>query len=44
MKNNRDLALGWLAKAENDLSAAKWMLENGGNILRIFLLASRFWL
>ena len=26
MKDNRDLALGWLAKAESDLSAANWML------------------
>ena len=26
MKDNRDLAFGWLAKAESDLSAANWML------------------
>jgi HEPN domain-containing protein len=26
MKDNRDLTLGWLTKAECDLSAANWML------------------
>jgi HEPN domain-containing protein len=30
MKDNRDLALGWLAKAESDLSAAMWMLDSEG--------------
>ncbi len=30
MKDNRDLAFGWLAKAESDLSVANWML--GGEV------------
>jgi hypothetical protein len=30
MKDNRDLAFGWLAKAESDLYAANWML--GGEV------------
>jgi HEPN domain-containing protein len=30
MKDNRDLALAWLAKAESDLSAARWMLAGEG--------------
>src|SRR5450759_2318542 len=30
LKDNRDLALGWLAKAESDLSAAIWMLGGEG--------------
>ena len=30
MKDKRDLALGWLAKAESDLSAANWMLGGEG--------------
>jgi len=30
MKDNRDLALGWLAKGESDLSAANWMLGGDG--------------
>lgn len=30
MKDNRDLAFGWLAKAESDLSAANWMLGSEG--------------
>ena len=30
MKDSRDLANGWLAKAESDLSAARWMLEGQG--------------
>ena len=30
MKDNRDLAFGWLAKAESDLSAANWMLGGEG--------------
>jgi HEPN domain-containing protein len=30
MKDNRDLARGWLAKAESDLSAASWMLGGEG--------------
>ena len=30
MKDNSDLALGWLAKAESDLSAARWMLDGEG--------------
>jgi HEPN domain-containing protein len=30
MRDNRDLALGWLAKAESDLTAASWMLGSEG--------------
>ncbi len=30
MKDNRDLARGWLTKAESDLSAARWMLNSQG--------------
>jgi HEPN domain-containing protein len=30
MKDNRDLALGWLAKAESDLSAADHVLRGDG--------------
>jgi HEPN domain-containing protein len=30
MKDNRDLAFGWLAKGESDLSAANWMLGGEG--------------
>jgi len=30
MKDNRDLALGWLAKAESDLSAADRVLQGEG--------------
>ena len=30
MKDKRDLALGWLAKAESDLFAANWMLDGNG--------------
>ena len=30
MKDNRDLAFGWLAKAESDLSAADSVLQGDG--------------
>lgn len=30
MKDNRDLAIGWRAKAESDLSAANWILGGEG--------------
>ena len=30
MKDDRDLARGWLAKAKSDLSAASWMLNGEG--------------
>jgi len=30
MKDKRDLALGWLTKAESDLSAARWILDGQG--------------
>ncbi len=30
MRDNGDLALGWLAKAESDLTAASWMLGSEG--------------
>ena len=30
MKDQSDLAQGWLAKAESDLSTAKWLLEGSG--------------
>ena len=30
MKDNRDLAFGWLARAESDPSAANWVLGGLG--------------
>ncbi|HEX7395759.1 MAG TPA: hypothetical protein VF313_12605 [Anaerolineaceae bacterium] len=33
MKDNRDLALGWLAKTESDLSAANWILGSEGPLI-----------
>ena len=30
MKDKRDLAQGWLTKAESDLAAARWILDSLG--------------